>query len=149
MNGVGEGKGLTLEQQRAEFALKKIEQLSEQKEKAKEAALYIRRLPAMTFGNGLGQALAFLLAKTKSNDEQALAVHPAGQVYLIIAEWLVEKREVYSGKPVDLIKAMMSNNRGRYMIAQEETWALLDWLKKFADAILPDEKSEPATGEGA
>jgi CRISPR-associated protein Cmr5 len=148
MNGLEERKGRTMEQQRAAFALKKIQQLSGQKDNAKEAALYIRKLPAMTFGNGLGQALAFLLAKTKSNDEKTLSVHPAGQVYLIVAEWLVENRKVYSGKPTDLLESMMNNNREQYMIAQEEAWALLDWLKKFADALLPTDESETAIVEG-
>jgi CRISPR-associated protein Cmr5 len=148
MNGLEERKGRTLEQRRAEFALKKIQQLSQQKDTAKEAALYIRRLPAMTFSNGLGQALAFLLAKANSKNEKDLLVHPAGQVYLMVAEWLVENRKVYFGKPVDLIHAMMANNRERYMLAQEEAWALLDWLKKFADALLPEE-SETASGERA
>jgi CRISPR-associated protein Cmr5 len=145
MNGLEASKGRTLEQCRAKFALEKIQQLSQQKDKAKEAALYIRRLPAMTFGNGLGQALAFLLAKAEGKKD-----NPARHVYDIVSDWLIRERKIYPENGTDLLESMMNNNRDKYMIAQEEAWALLDWLKKFADALLPtEEESETAAGKGA
>ncbi len=145
MSGLEEGKGRTLEQRRAKFALEKIQQLSQQQGKAKEAALYIRRLPALTFGNGLGQALAFLLAKAEGKKD-----NPARYVYDIVSDWIIRERKIYPENGTDLLESMMNNNRDKYMIAQEEAWALLDWLKKFADALLPtEEESETAAGKGA
>jgi CRISPR-associated protein Cmr5 len=127
----------TLEQERAAFALDQVELLQKQGDIAKEAAMYIRKLPAMIFTNGLGQSLAYLLAKTNGNMEL-----PAGQVYEILATWLTEKRKIYCEKQGGLLKIMMETDRYKYQLAQEEAWALLEWLKKFADAFLPKEESE-------
>jgi CRISPR-associated protein Cmr5 len=137
------GRRRTLEQERAAFALARVEQLEKLGDKAKEAAMYIRKLPAMTFTNGLGQALAFLLAKTENNGN----FNPARQVYLIVADWLIE-RKIYSAEPAELIRTIMANDRYQYQLAQEETWALLDWLKKFVDALLPKEEPVSAMAQG-
>jgi CRISPR-associated protein Cmr5 len=144
MNELQGRKGCTLEQRRAKFALEKIQQLSQQQGKAKEAALYIRRLPTLTFSNGLGQTLAFLLAKAEGKKD-----NPARYVYDIVSDWLIGEREIYPENGTDLLKSMMNHNREKYMIAQEEAWALLNWLKKFADAFLPTEESKTMPGERA
>jgi CRISPR-associated protein Cmr5 len=133
----------TLEQERAAFALERVELLKKHGDKAREAAMYIRKLPAMTFTNGLGQALAFLLAKAENDGN----FDPARQVYLIIADWLIE-RKIYLGESADLIRTMMANDRYQYQLAQEEAWALLEWLKKFADALLPKEETISAMVQG-
>lgn len=134
----------TLEQERAAFAWDKVQQLKvDLGEKAGDATMYIRRLPAMTFGNGLGQTLAFLLAQAAGDSNK-----PAFKVYQILAEWLIRHRQIYAGELDKLIKTIADNDRYQYQLAQEEVWALLNWLKKFADAFLPKEGSKLVENEG-
>ena len=129
----------TLEQKRAVFAWERVKSLDDGlKDKA---GMYIRRLPAMTFSNGLGQTLAFLWAKG-AEDRSALIV------YEILADWLISRRQIYGGDRKHLIETIARDDRFRYQLAQEEIWALLNWLKKFADAFLPKEDLKPAAGEG-
>lgn len=124
----------TLEQHRAKFALAEINK----KKSSGDAAAYgrhVRRLPAMILNNGLGQALAFLLADDKS---------PSKALYVDLQTWLCgvcnEKypRRVYGEG--DLIQLLMDGDRNKYIHAQQELLSLLTWMKKFADAYLP--KSE-------
>lgn len=124
----------TLEQQRAKYALKAVNSQKDRKEAA-EYGRHIRRLPAMILNNGLGQALAFLLADDEGKNK------PSGEVYKNLAEWTCgaadaeHPRRIYAGN--DLIKELMGGDREAYIIAQQETLRLLTWMKKFADAYLP------------
>ncbi|NMA55065.1 MAG: type III-B CRISPR module-associated protein Cmr5 [Firmicutes bacterium] len=131
----------TLTQERAEYAYDKINQirLKPQYSPAK-VAMHLRRLPAMVLANGLGQTLAFLLADAGCDKNK-----PSYLVYDMLAQWLVAKRKLYEGQPHDLIYHLVSGNRVAYQRAQQEVWALLDWLRKFADAYLPSTETK---GEG-
>jgi CRISPR-associated protein Cmr5 len=122
----------TLEQRRAVFAWDRVNSL--EKNLNEKAGMYIRKLPAMTFNNGLGQTLAFLLAKAAED----VSAH---SVYDILADWLITERQIYTGGKEQLIKTIAENDRYQYQLAQEEVWALLNWLKKFTDAFLPKENS--------
>lgn len=121
----------TLEQKRATFALAAIE-----KAKAKGGEDYgrhVRKLPAMILNNGLGQALAFLLADGKE---------PSKKLYEDMQEWLrgentVDRpRRIYAGSD-ELIKLLMAGDRSKYLQSQDETLKLFVWMTKFADAYLP------------
>jgi len=156
----------TLEQKRAKYALLDVimpvkeihDELKSKKGMNKEAennfkdydkfvkkyATFIRRTPTMILNNGLGQALAFLLSK--QNKESA-----AKDFYEQLQKWLCgnkddgNKHETYparvytTGEP-DLIYQLMAGTRQEYMRAQTEALALFDWMKKFADAYLPEDK---------
>ncbi len=123
----------TLAQKRAQFALKRIDQVRSQKEYSPaKVAMHLRRLPAMVLANGLGQTLAFLLADSKNNKNE-----PSYVVYDMLAEWLVTEQHLYEGKPERLLHHLVEGDSAKYQQAQEEVWALLDWLKKCADAYLP------------
>lgn len=140
MNGQPERR--TLEQERAAFAWEQIRLLEALGDKAKEAGMYIRKVPAMTFSNGLGQTLAFLFGKAEGVDS-----HPAFKVYQILADWLIRRR-IYIGEPENLIKTIAEGDRYQYQLAQEEIWALLNWLKKFADAFLVKEPAKSLMDQG-
>ena len=61
----------SMDQERAEFALKKIQAIlggADQTHKA-EVRRYLNNLPALIRMNGLGQALAFFLTKKKKNQK--------------------------------------------------------------------------------
>lgn len=122
----------TLEQERALFAWERINSVCmEHPTQAKDVAMHIKKMPAMVLANGLGQALAFLLQKDEGNRSG-----PEYIVYDIIAEWIVEERKLYTGPRADLMSRLIQGDRFLYRQAQEETWALLVWLKKFAEAYI-------------
>ncbi|MBP7892762.1 MAG: type III-B CRISPR module-associated protein Cmr5 [Firmicutes bacterium] len=122
----------TLEQERARYAWEQIDRVKTTAgDKAAEVAMHLRGLPAMVLANGLGQSLAFLLSKAKGNTKSSHYV-----VYDVIAEWVVSRRGICPGPKQDLIHSLMQGDRSTYQRAQDETWALLVWLKKFADAYI-------------
>lgn len=111
-----------LSQQRAAYALERVQEVRENHEYAR----LCRDLPAMLLQNGLGQSLAFLRSKRKENT--------ADKLYGDISGWLIEKRRIYAGD--DLIEAVINGDRSEYMAAQEEALELSGWLKRFADALI-------------
>ena len=125
----------TLEQKRAKYALDVIAKAKERdREKNGESyGRYVRKLPAMILNNGLGQALAFLLADDEGKKQKA-----SYHLYNDLNKWLCDEdnpRCVYkNGK---LIESLMTGDRSQYLQAQDETLKLLVWMKKFADAYLP------------
>lgn len=129
---------LSIEQQRASFALEAIERALQRPETAhyahKEVKSYVRRLPAMIQSNGFGQALAFYYSKREN-----YAAY--GVVYQMIEDWLCQSGQVYatterSSPPPRLLRAMVSSDQVAYRRAQAETMALLLWLKKFSEALI-------------
>lgn len=124
----------TLEQKRAKYAIDVIAK-AKKKDKVKSGEDYgrhVRRLPAMILNNGLGQALAFLLADDEGKNQKA-----SWQLYDDLQSWLCKQenpRCIYEND--NLIKSLMDNGRSQYLQAQDETLKLLVWMKKFADAYL-------------
>ena len=123
----------TLEQKRATFALAAIEREKAKPNGREDYGRHVKKLPAMILNNGLGQALAFLLADGKE---------PSKELYKDVQEWLQGEsdadhpRRIYAGSG-ELIKLLMGGNRSQYLQAQDETLKLLVWMKQFADAYLP------------
>ena len=144
---------LTREQQRAQHALRSVNQVQErlanagsdekEQKKAKkfrdEYKSYAESLPANIVMNGLGQACTMLLAqaKGKSADQEAHRL-----LYDHLEDWLrgSDQAAVY---PPDqnLVKAVISHGQREYVRAQFESLAYLNWLKKFAQAYLAGEGS--------
>ncbi len=128
----------TLEQRVAKYALNIIEKhRGADSDDAGRYATLVRSVPSMVLQNGLGQALAYLLA-----DAEGKQGKPSMQLYKELQEWLLgdlsEERpqRVYrAGK--DLITALIDGPRSDYQRAQEAALALLGWMRKFADAYLP------------
>jgi CRISPR-associated protein Cmr5 len=103
--------------------------------------------------NGLGQALASELAMARigdnnSGDENLSSLieemknggmrrkpdewaHHA--LFCIVQDWLQECNIYSKG---DLMEALVSGNQNRYVRAQAETLAYLEWVKKFSQAFL-------------
>ena len=126
---------LMLEQERAKYALNALNKLLEDKNKKNndKYATYIRRLPSMILTNGLGQALAFLLADNAKDTHS-----PAIKIYHQIQHWLLSERKIYDSSDSDLMATLVKQKSSGYMHAQHETLKLLVWMKKFADAYLPE-----------
>lgn len=124
----------TIDQQRADFAYQTMTQYGQHGDDAKKFATLVRGLPTMVLQNGLGQALAYLLADAEGKKS------PSQELYQRLQEWLcgatMEGRpeRVYEGK---LIEQLMRCSRDDYQRAQQSALGLLAWMRKFADAFLP------------
>ncbi len=118
----------TLEQLRAEFAYRKVEDVKDKPFEA-EYARYVKNAPAMILTNGLGSTLAFYRSKKKKAYDT---------LYEHINEWL-ESRGFYSGDAIDFI---MNADSAKVFQATQEVLALLDWMKKFAKTMLKEDEYE-------
>lgn len=125
----------SMDQERAEFALKKIQAIlggTDQSHKA-EVRRYLNNLPALIRMNGLGQALAFFRMKGEGTAHDA--------IYRMVSTWLCDassKGRIFS-EDADVLTLITQSDMAHYMAAQNEALALLQWLKKFAVALLPKE----------
>ena len=125
----------SMDQERAEFALKKIQAIlggADQSHKA-EVRRYLNNLPALIRMNGLGQALAFFRMKGEGTAHEA--------INRMVGAWLCDassKGRIFS-ESTDALSAITQSDMAHYMAAQNEALALLQWLKKFAVALLPKE----------
>lgn len=128
-----------LEQQRARFALVEISAL-ENAPFQKECRAYLSNLPAMIRMSGLGQTMAFCLMK--SQEKNSLG-HAYQAIYKIIEKWFKENNQTIlkniSSHYKGLMEAITSADMLTYRQAEIELLQLLDWLKKFARAILKGE----------
>jgi CRISPR-associated protein Cmr5 len=91
--------------------------------------------------NGLGQALATLLAASKGRSARE---SDHRRLYDQMQVWLC-RSDVGAPYPdqADLMQAITSGDEAAYVQAQSEAIAYLVWLKKFAVAYLskPEEKA--------
>ncbi len=124
----------TLEQQRAQFALCKVQGIRESDKKAKYKTQLLK-LPARLHTSGLGQTVAFYLAAGHGSPEAT------------ICGWLEErlqKAEIYQdGALIGWITGRAEPLRGDeartealYRRASVEARALAVWLKRFAEAFI-------------
>ena len=128
----------TLDQRRAEHALARIHETKNTEHG--HYVSYVSALPATIVMNGLGQALATLLAKAgrKDNPNQ----DPNYFLYNHVASWLSVQIEELNGSPDDVIKKLMENDQEVYLRAQAEAMAYLNWLKQFARAYLTEKEGQ-------
>lgn len=115
----------TLEQERAKFAYDKIRSVKG-KAYEEEYARYVKSVPALILTNGLGSTLAFYKSKGKGAYEE---------LYNHINEWLNE-RNLCNG---DVLEWIMNTNSLKVLQATREVLALLNWMRKFAKAMLKEE----------
>jgi CRISPR-associated protein Cmr5 len=129
----------TIAQQRARFALERVQQAKHALDADKQKQFNARasELPAMIQMNGLGQAAAFYRMKGET--------HAHRQLYDLVSAWLCR----HPGQPEwstdegvyraegDLLEGIAQRDMHTYRRAQAEALALMDWVKKFAKAYLP------------
>jgi len=130
-----------LDLKRAKHALDAIKRLQEDNGFEKYTS-YVKALPATILQNGLGQAMATLLAKGEEGDHRLLYDH--------VKEWLCSNDEasVYQGKSC-LMTAITDEGEEKYLWAQAEALAYLTWLKKFALAFLVTEDKQVDSNDTA
>lgn len=120
----------TLGQKRAEYCLEMLKNLN--CDNKKEFKALSAGLPAMIMQNGFGQTLAFLLAKGKDkhNDKH-------NKAFKIIALWLAQRNLIdMKQQPTEILMQISNMEQTTYLQAQKETLAMLEWLKRYANAEL-------------
>lgn len=117
----------TLEQERAAFALGRVEQVKDGARKTKFKTQLLK-LPSRLHSNGLGQTVAFYLSAGK--DE------PEWQICQWLGDWLGDgHRQIYPGTG-SLIHHIADRDEDLYREASAEARALAVWLKRFAEAFI-------------
>ncbi|MBC7319182.1 type III-B CRISPR module-associated protein Cmr5 [bacterium] len=125
-----------LEKGRAEFAyecMMKIVNTTDEKKK-KEYRSYIRRLPTMILTNGLGQALAFVVAKSENGNAYKL-------IYKQLTNYMKSKYITKIQMPQDekeFLKWVISCDSQTYRYITQEILAFLNWLKRFAEGMIEE-----------
>jgi CRISPR-associated protein Cmr5 len=117
-------KKQTLDQQRAAHAwglVKQVEDMGDSNKK-KEFGTQAKKLPTRILAAGLGQALAFLMAKNYSPDLQSA-----------LSEWLAERRKPKTEEKRLLVR-IIDGDAEFQRYATAECLAYLQWLVRFADA---------------
>jgi CRISPR-associated protein Cmr5 len=124
----------TIDQERAALAWKAIEDVNEKPEDfKKQYASWVRSAPADVMTNGLGQTLAFMLAKGKGSDTDSAP----SLLYRHLSEWVCPK--MGWGQAGLLDKLIEPNSTSDvYRRATTEALTYLVWLKRFAEAVLPE-----------
>lgn len=120
----------TMAQRRAKFALHQVLEITKNKdEKAKkEFKSFAAGAPAMILQNGFGQTLAFWLARD-TDKHRAL--------FGTVVKWLTEENSFLSQRDkFQFINDLYSVEQEKYLTAQNEALALLEWVKRFASADL-------------
>lgn len=128
----------SLDQRRAKHALKRIKTRQVDGTKQSDYLSYVKALPATILQNGLGQAMATLLAAAKGKEND-----PHHRLYKDVQSWLCgrDQESPFPDKE-DLLEAITQNDQQHYLKAQAEAQAYLVWLKKFAAAFLNDKPHE-------
>ena len=146
----------TLEQERASFAFKVVSEVKNKQENVQEKySSYVEKAPTMIITNGLGATLAFYLSKLEKtiNDTDYRNINPESYskpdavayayLYRHISTWLAEgngDEGVFKGLTGgrDPLKFIMNNPAIRVMVLTDEALAILNWMKKFAKAMLKE-----------
>lgn len=135
----------TVQQRRAQYAWACIEAIQDGKQRTDYTST-VRKAPSLIISNGLGLALAFLLSKGKNKAGTAADAHnPEGRLYLHLQDWLCDKegaplkpRVKDAKNPYRLVDALVDSPSSLYRQVTTETLAILEWLKRFAEARSPD-----------
>ena len=119
----------TLDQRRAAHAWGAIQRLRkagkrEQEQYAGEA----KKLPIRIMTSGLGQALAFLLAKAK--EKKCML----GQLHDDLTGWTLGQRGLRGAVSDSLIRSVIQGDSDFLRQATDEVLAYLQWLNRFAEA---------------
>jgi CRISPR-associated protein, Cmr5 family len=126
----------TLEQERSSYAFECISKIKG-KNFEKDASSLIAKLGTLILTNGLGNTLAFLFSKAKDHHLETI---------VIISNWLYklegQNKQVNSGnvKEKEKIEQIMNDfvldDVEKYMYYTDETLRLINWLRRFSDAML-------------
>lgn len=126
----------TKQQERAKFALEQLEREARNGGIDKDLATFIVGMPNMILSNGLGQSLAFLMAKSSKTERKF--------VFDVIKKYLTENYEEFEGYSDDFTFLSKFNTipQGDYLKIQDEVLRMLEWLKRYARAFEKESKKD-------
>ena len=122
---------------RAEFALSQLENKVKNSGVDEKLATFIVGMPNMILSNGLGQSLAFLMAKSSKTERKF--------VFDVIKKYLtLNYKDKFSGynDNFDFISKFNTIPQGDYLKIQDEVLRMLEWLKRYARAFEKQDKKE-------
>lgn len=137
-----------LSNKRAGYALQEVLHLFKEYGdiQKKEFKTFVAGAPAMIQQNGFGQALAFWLAKDEGKYNTKYRT-----LFNMVVKWLSYKNEdvhnrfIATEKPDENYQEVMLElsemKQDRFLAAQKESMAVLEWIKRFAHAYAPKEES--------
>lgn len=103
-------------------------------------------LPAMIIQNGFGQTLAFLAAKSSKTESGQIVFKKEDKHYAafsIISGWLKDPEIKILHSTIttekELLLSISAMEQPDFLRAQKETLAMLEWLKRYANAALFEE----------
>jgi CRISPR-associated protein Cmr5 len=124
----------TLEQKRASKAWDFVDEVNKKdKDTRKKYRSLALKTPVLILTNGLGQTLAFFKSKMKESKD---GEH--GLLYGHLSTWLTNESKIY--EPGELVQMVINGDSAKYRQATTEALAFLNWLKRFAEAVLPPEE---------
>lgn len=107
---------------------------------------YAKAAPATLRRNGLGQTVAMWRSRASTQDDKPSSEEQAYQcLFIVLQKWLCGAHDPapYRNQN-DLLKAITGSSQRKYLEAQNEAELYLDWIKKFANALLTVEKQDDA-----
>lgn len=126
------------EQKRARCAWENVQEINrlEDKDSKKRYRTLAQRTPVLVLTNGLGQTAAFLHDENKKDAAEE-------RLYQHLSSWLLGR--IGGVRPQEgLLEAITQRwTSAQYRRANDEALVFLTWLKRFAEAVLP----EPERGE--
>lgn len=124
-----------IEEGRAAFAFQEVKAaVNNNKINNGELRSYIKRMPTMIQVNGLGQALAFYYSKKGTYSV----------VYQIVEKWIVQQKlkDLFEGDGYnEFVERVINLNSHEYKLVTNETIALLNWLRRFVEGMVQEEKN--------
>ncbi|PIE00912.1 MAG: type III-B CRISPR module-associated protein Cmr5 [Acidobacteria bacterium] len=121
-----------LAQKRARFALECVQEANRDlnETELEKFSSFAAGSPSVILQNGFGQALVFWLSKGKSRHLK---------VYDALGKWLKEQgflKAFNADRRVELIEELCEMDQRKYLAAQKESLAFLEWYKRFANSNL-------------
>ena len=117
----------TLDQRRAAHAWEAVGRFKDRNADGKEYAGEAHKLPMRIMAAGLGQALAFILAKAKEKKKNLKQLHED------LTDWVMRKHPL-PGKKDNLLESIIEGDAAFLRRATDEALAYLQWLNRFAEA---------------
>lgn len=134
-----------LENGRAEFAYACVEKAKKPDSnkyvyKPAEYKSHVKKIPVLIQTNGLGNTLAYLISKGKTNDPK----NAYNLIYEQISEWLRSDSTGCALLPQDkdLLKFVISRSSPIYRQITTETLAFLNWLRRLAEGLIAGDTNE-------
>jgi len=124
----------TLDQRRASHAWDTIQQIKQlPKNEGKEYCGNAKKLPTRIMAAGLGQALAFILAKAGDPNTPKHKAH-LKRIHDDLTDWVIVKRPMAAVDTSSLVQSIIKGDSDFLRRATDEVLAYLTWFNRFAEA---------------